>query len=369
MNSKNTEDFTEKQHDSRLKKLLVPILALVFLLTMVAWLAGFFNAKVAPQIKTSIATASNDNGYIVTRLKSEDLEGVAASITAKQATIISSRILARIDDIKVRSGDEVKQGDILISLEQNNLSSQAIEANEQVKAMQARHKEAQQNFQRAKELYKKKLVSEFELDKSKADYQSISAELTAAKQSLEQAKTTLSYATLRAPINGKVVERFAEPGNTAQPGTKLLSLYNPLSLRVEAQVREALALTLTQGQKIQIELPAKKMTLNGLIEEIVPAANIGSRTFLIKVSIDYSENLLPGMYARLLIPAGISNKLYIPQELVSRVGQLTFVWLDVNGKAERRFVRIGKTNKKGLVVIISGLQQGDKVRTSYNQLN
>jgi len=236
-----------------------------------------------------------------------------------------------------------------------------IEASEQVKAMEARHKEAQQNYQRAKVLHKKKIASEFDLDKSKADYQSIVAALTAAKQSLQQAKTNLSYATLRAPIDGKIVDRFTEPGNTAQPGTKLLSLYNPLSLRVEAQVRETLALTLKQGQKIEVELPSIHKTLMGLVEEIVPAANTGSRSFLIKVSVNYRENLLPGMYARMLIPAGESDKLYLPANTISRVGQLDFIWLDVNGRAERRFVRLGKTNKQGLVSVISGIAIGDKV--------
>jgi len=236
-----------------------------------------------------------------------------------------------------------------------------IEANEQVKAMEARQKEAQQNYQRAKVLHKKKIASEFDLDKSKADYQSIVAALTAAKQSLQQAKTNLSYATLRAPIDGKIVDRFTEPGNTAQPGTKLLSLYNPLSLRVEAQVRETLALTLKQGQKIEVELPSIHKTLMGLVEEIVPAANTGSRSFLIKVSVNYRENLLPGMYARMLIPAGESDKLYLPANTISRVGQLDFIWLDVNGRAERRFVRLGKTNKQGLVSVISGIAIGDKV--------
>jgi len=379
MNTQQTAQTSVKQKKSLIEKIIVPVLALALLLMLVAWLAGFFNDKVAPQLKpqltpqtkpqlNSLVTSTEiDSSYIVTSKKSTVFEGVSASIAAKQATIISSRLLARIDAISVRAGDDVKQGDVLITLEQNDLNSQVIEASEQVKAMQARHKEAKQNYKRAQELYKKNITSEFVLDKSKADYQSLVAELTAAKQALKQVKTILSYATLRAPISGKVVDRFTEPGNTAQPGTKLLSLYNPLSLRVEAQVREALALTLTQGQNIKVELPSLNKTLTGLVEEIVPAANTGSRSFLVKVSISSHvnghENLLPGMYARLLIPAGESNKLYLPANKIASVGQLNFVLLDVNGRAERRFVRLGQKNDQGLVAIISGVQVGDKVLT------
>ena len=351
------------QQENTVKKLIIPLLTLIILLVMVAWLAGTFNNKISPGFEQPSPALANSASYVVNSSTKAIFEGVAANITAKQTTIISSRLLARIDTINVRAGDIVKKGDVLITLEHKDLSSKVIETKEQVNAMLARHTEAQQNYQRANELFSKKIASQFDLDKSKADYQSIKAELTAAKQSLAQAQTTLSYATLRAPINGKVVDRFAEPGNTAQAGGKLLSLYNPLSLRVEAQVREQLALTLTQGQSITVDLPTIKQNLIGLVEEIVPAANTGSRSFLIKVSLPYQENLLPGMYARLLIPAGHAQKLYVPKSSVAHVGQLDFVHVLINGQSQRRFVRVGEKDKQDFVSIISGLVDGDIVVT------
>jgi len=344
------------------QKIIIPILAITILLLMVAWLAGSFDKKVAPSISEKSNNIKFDSSKIFTLVASQKaiFEPVAASVEAKQATIISSRILARIDKIDIRAGDIVKKGDVLIQLEQRDLQSQVIQAKQNINAIKARHKEAKQNYERSVKLFKKQLVSEFELDKNHADYRSIVAELTATEQAYAQAKTTLSYATLTAPINGKVVDRFAEPGDTAQPGNKLLSLYNPLSLRVEAQVREQLALTLNQGQKINIALPSVGKVITGEIEEIVPAANTGSRSFLIKARIEYHENLLPGMYARMLIPAGEVTQLNIPLNKVSHVGQLDFVWLNVNGDIQRRFVRLGK-QQGAMVTIISGLQAGDKV--------
>ena len=352
-----------------LQKILIPIIALTILLLMVAWLAGSFDEKVSPSLNQEInkisnsATIDKNNTYKIIASTDAIFEPVAASVEAKQATIISSRMLARIDTIQVRAGDKVEKGDLLIQLEQTDLQSQVLQAKQNIIALQARHKEAKQNFERSVQLFKKQLVSEFNLDKTRADYQSIVAELTAAKQVLSQVETTLSYATLIAPINGLIVDRFAEPGDTAQAGAKLLSLYNPLSLRVEAQVRERLALTLTHGQKIEIELPSVNKTLVGEIEEIVPAANTGSRSFLIKVRITYNENLLPGMYARMLIPSGKQIKLNIPSDKVAHVGQLDFVWVNINGEIQRRFVRLGQAQQNGMVTVISGLKDGDEVIT------
>lgn len=359
-----TQTNTDK---NSIQKILIPVIALAILLLMVAWLAGSFNDKVSPEFnkqvnsQTSNQTSVQSNSYIVKATKETIFEPVAASLKAKQATIISARILARIEQINSRAGNLVKKGDLLIQLEQSDLQSQVLQAQQNVNAMQARDKEAQQNLNRAIELFKTKLVSAFELDKNHANYQTINAELTAAKQALSLAKTTLSYATLIAPINGRIIDRFAEPGDTAQPGVKLLTLYNPLSLRVEAHVREQLALTLTHGQNIEVELPSVNKTILGEIEEIVPAANIGSRSFLIKVRITYHEDLLPGMYARMLIPAGKQTKLTIPINKVAHVGQLDFVWLNLDGEIQRRFVRLGKKEKNGRITVISGLMAGDEI--------
>lgn len=344
-----------------MKKSLLPILAIIMLLMMVAWLAGVFNEKVSPGDKKTPPVFTSAATFTVTTSEEALFEGVAASVSAKQATIISSRLLARIEKIYVRSGDKVNKGDILITLEHNDLSSKVIGANEQINAILARHTEAQQNYHRTEALFNKNITSKFDLDKSKADFQSIQAELTAAKQSLTQAKTTLSYATLRAPINGRVVDRFTEPGNTAQAGGKLLSLYNPLSLRVEAQVREQLALTLNQGQAITVVLPTIKQNLSGLVEEIVPAANTGSRSFLIKLSLPYQENLLPGMYARILIPAGLTQKLYVPKKSIFQVGQLSFVEVIIDQQSQKRFVRLGDENEQGMIAILSGLTAGEQI--------
>jgi len=352
-----------KADKSTVQKIFIPVIALTVLLLMVAWLAGSFNDKVAPALNNSInnkAMVAQHNHYLLVATKEAVFEPVAASLEAKQATIISARILARIEQINTRSGDLVKKGDLLIQLEQNDLQSQVLQTKQNIIAIQARVKEAKQNLDRAVELFKTKLVSEFELDKNRATYQMIHAELIAAKQALSQAQTTLSYASLIAPIDGRIIDRFAEPGDTAQPGIKLLSLYNPLSLRVEAQVREQLALTLTHGQTIEIELPSVNKIIQGEIEEIVPAANTGSRSFLIKARITYHENLLPGMYARMLIPAGEQTKLTIPVDSVAHVGQLDFVWLNVDGEIQRRFVRLGK-EKNGMITVVSGLMAGDKV--------
>lgn len=343
-----------------MKKILMSVLAIVILFAMIAWMAGLFDEKIPPgsnvvgqkAVGEPVATVYEDVTI---------LEKVPASVEASQATLISSRLLARISRVNVRAGDVVKKGDLILELENSDVKAQVQQARSRVNATTARSKEAGQNLARVKELRAGGVMSVADLDQAQANYDALLADLRGAEQALEEAITALSYTEIVAPFNGRVVDRFAEPGDTAQPGSKLLALYNPMSLRVEAQVREHLALGLEVGQALTVEIPSLNKIVDAVIEERVPAADPGSRSFLVKASVGFDKDMLPGMYARLLVPAGTGKQLLIPADRVVHIGQMDMVWVYRDGLAYRRFVRIGKLVRDDLVEILSGLGEGDLV--------
>ena len=349
----------ESAKTSLIKTLLKPIAAIVVLLLMVAWMAGIFDTKLQPGMNELISVVDVSNTHEVTRKALTIVEPVPASVEAKYATIISSRILARIVRIHVRSGDAVNEGQPLIDLEKSDLIAKSEQAKEHIKAVNARLVEAKQSLTRVEKLNEQRLVALADVDKARANHASLTAELALARQQKKEAETALSYTEIKSPINGRIVDRFAEPGDTASPGNHLLSLYNPLSLRVESHVREQLALSLSVGQSLMVDIPSLNKTVTAQIDEIVPAANTGSRSFLVKARIEYAEALLPGMYARLLIPAGVENSIVIPIDRVVEVGQLNVVWVLQNEQASRRFIRLGRVMPGGEVEVLSGLSEGD----------
>ncbi len=343
-----------------MKKLIVSIAALVTLALMIAWVAGAFHPKLAPGLEIPVVEAV-PAAYTVVREDIVVSEPVPASVGARQATTISSRTLARITEITVRAGDTVSQGQVLLQLERSDLESRLRQATEQVSAISARLTEAQQNLQRTEELYARKLVAAAMLDEARANNDALTADLATARQAVREAEVALSYTEIRSPIDGRVVERFAEPGDTASPGEKLLTLYNPNSMRVEAPVREKLAVGLQLGQAVQIEIPAADSVLTGRVEELVPAADPGSRSFTVKAQVDYGGTLLPGMYARMQIPAGVESLLLLPQELVVNYGQLEIVWVTGEHGLERRFIRTGQEVRPGMLEVLSGLAEGEQI--------
>ncbi len=344
------------------KRTLIPVVAIGGLLLMVVWMAGFFDQKIQPGLTPLDKVAVDATDVATVRQRAVNLvEPVPASIAAKYATLVSSRILARITTLNVRAGDMVSKGQTLIELEKSDLLAKTRQARENIKAVDARLTEAKQNLARVEALNQQGLVALADVDRARANYAALTAELALAQQQREEAETALSYTQISSPIDGRVVDRFAEPGDTASPGTPLLSLYNPLALRVEAHVREKLALSLTLGQSVEVDIPSLNKTVSAQIDEIVPAADTGSRSFLVKARVAFQKEMLPGMYARLLLPAGVEGRLVIAHDRVVQVGQQDMVWLLKEGQVYRRFVRLGKTLPEGDVEVLAGLSEGDQL--------
>jgi len=341
-------------------KIAIPVLAIVVLLIVVAWMAGFFTNKLQPGT-TPVKSVDSSQAVLVIKRQQAIYEPVPGSIEAKQSTVISSRILARIDKVHVHAGEIVQQGQLLIELEQSDLQSRVSQAKATGQSVSARLKEAKQVLARVVALVDKKLLPLAELDKAQANHNALVANLANVNQAITEAEAALGFAKVTAPIGGRIVDRFAEPGDTAQPGIKLLSLYNPSSLRVEANVREQLVLSLEIGQPVSVSIPALEASLQAEIEELVPAGNAGSRSFLVKSRLQEIKGLLPGMYAQLQVPAGSESLLLIPQDKVAKVGQLDIVWVAHGGALERRLIRTGKTYPDGMIHVISGLAEGEAV--------
>lgn len=341
------------------KRLLLPFLATLGLLLVIGWMAGLFSNKVTPEMRTMSADQAH-NAYVVSLRARPRVESVPAGVRAQETTRISSRIIARIDKIHVRAGDRVTKGQPLITLESSAIQAQIAQENARVASIQAQLDEARLTLQRTKSLKDKGLASNSDLDKAQANFSKLSSDLQAALQSEKQARTALSYSNIVSPIDGRIVERSSEPGNMASPGQPLLSLYNPLSLLVEANVRESLAIALKIGQQITLKIDALNKTITANISEKVPAADPNARSFVVKANIPFDQDLLPGMFARMDIELENIEQLMIPAQYISTYGQLNMVWVFQDKRLSRRFVRVGDRIDKDIVVV-SGLEIGEVI--------
>ena len=344
---------------NKIKLYSVPLLTIAGLLLAIMWMSGAFDTKIEPG-ETASTTSFKGKTLILKTAITDLHEDVPATVRSKQTTHVAARILAPIKAIHVKAGDTVKKGDLLIELDNRNNRANVAQSRANVNSIRAKLLQAKSHYTRTKNLYSKESVTKAQLEQANANYDSLKAQLVSARQKLASSETTSSYSKIKASFSARVVDRFAEPGDLASPGIKLLTLYDPTSLRIDANIRESLALTLKIGQPLETFIPAMNKTIYATIEEIVPAADPGARSFLIKAKIEHNGELLPGMYARIRIPAGKAEQLLIPVDYVKQMGQLDVVWVLENNMAVRRFIRIGQ-NTGDNILVISGLSEGEEL--------
>ncbi len=344
-------------------KASVVIVALVLLGGVMAYLAGFFERKIPIDSSGAAPPVDSGNVYTVEVTTEPLIEQASGTIRAKVETVISPLINATISSITVWSGDEVKAGDVLIKLDSRELRARVDQAHQAVIAAEARLVKAEKDFKRAQRIYRTDTgaISKAELDRIQAALHSASAELLRLRRQKDETKTALSYSTLKAPIAGRIVKRYADPGDTARPGQPLLRMYDPQTLRLEASVRESVASKLVEGQSLTAQVDAVNKRYAAAVDEIVPAADPGSRSFVVKVSLTGGSGLYPGMFGRLMIPIGQIEKIYIPNEAVTNVGQLDFVVVKTEHGPGRRYVRLGEQAVENRVEVVSGLAPGEKI--------
>jgi RND family efflux transporter MFP subunit len=345
------------------------LVSLTLLALLVMWLAGFFTEKVEPESVAPPAAEVPPLTWEAARGGIEpQFERAPGTIVARREATVSARITAVIAAVNARAADAVQRGQTLIELDSRDLAARERQADQAIAAAQARLGEAEKQYARMQALAADGTIPRSQYDSAQADRDAARAELERAQSAAAESRAGRSYATLTAPFDGRIVDRLAEPGDTAMPGQPLLKMYDPTQLRLEAYVRESLAGSLRPGQTVGVQIDALGDALEGRVEEVVPQAEPGSRSVLVKVALPEDPSLFPGMFGRLVIPSGEAERLYAPAAAVHRVGQLTWVWTlepatddAATTRAVRRYVKLGDREKEGWTEILSGLTSGAPV--------
>lgn len=310
------------------------------------------------------------------------------TVHAVKTSTLSSKLMAAVKTIKVREGDYVKKGDVLIFLDDSQVGAQLRQAEEAAAEAVKAHmaalagaesagaaaKLAGATYRRYLRLLKEDSASrqefeEAEARKSQAEaaFSQADAMVQAASHRVKQAEAALSYAkslnkdsSIYAPYDGFITAKMIEPGDLASPGTPLIGIEGTEGSYVELVVPEAHIKNAGIGKTSHLIIPASNdLSFEGAITTIAPAADPKTRSFMIKISFPANKNIHSGMYARVQIPSGEANALTIPSSALVYQGQLTGVFIvDSEKKARFRLVRTGKSFDKNME-ILSGLKSGD----------
>jgi RND family efflux transporter MFP subunit len=286
-------------------------------------------------------------------------EAVGA-VAARETAEVSSRIMAQITTVSAQAGDAVRKGQALFELDPRDAKARLKQAREGLAAAEAELERASLDAGRIERLYEKQAATKQEYDRAQAAYKAAQAGAEAAKAAVSEAQVFLSHATISSPIDGTVIDRLADPGDMAAPGRPLMTVYDPSTLRLEVSVAEGLRPKVRPGDTVAASIDSIGVEFEGLVEEVVPASDVASRSFIVRVAVPASANAYPGMYGRIRLSVGSTETILLPAEAVQHVGQLEMVTVVENGIAHMRAVKTGKQYPEGIEVL-SGLAPGETV--------
>jgi len=352
-----------------LRNVLPAVVGLAALILVIAYLAGVFSVKIPAgqrEAARAMRTLSpGDHTYVVEVKEKPYIEEAIGTLKAASRTEVSSQVLGRIDRIAVRAGDAVERGQVLVEIDRQALEAQLSQAESSLAAAEAAVERAKDALDRAVRLRDTTpgAIAEQDYRRLNSDYQAALADQRRAEQAVAEARVRLSYATIPAPMSGTIVDRWAEEGDMAQPGARLLSIYDQKSLRLEVPVMENLAVNVHKGDELTVVIDALGREFPGIVDEKVPQAEAASRSFLIKVKLPPDHELYEGMFGRLEIPAGVRRHLCLHRGAVQRIGQLEFVQVvdPQTKRLERRFVKTGQRGYGPFMEVLSGLEAGETV--------
>lgn len=315
------------------------------ILTLVALALAGCGHKVERRTTESLPPAAVRVQTIERKLRPAT-EEVVGTVRAKLRSVIEAKVSGKIDQMLVVPGQNVKSGELLASIEAREVQARLDQA-------LAVRQQTEGDLKRFASLLEQKILSQSEYDGAQSKFH-------VADATVKEAETLLSYTKVTAPFDGIITRKHADVGDLAAPGKPLLEMEDSRTLRLEADVPEAVVGKLALGDKLPVRISAIEAELEGEVSEISPAADPGSRTFLVKLDLPVSPALRAGQFGRVAMPVGETSALRGPVSAIVQRGQMEIVFVVSDSHAQLRLVKTGN-RIGGEVELVSGVDAGEKV--------
>jgi len=369
------------------------LIALVGLLLIVAAGAGYWRFGRAIDVPVAVATQGEILAYVVG----------PGSMQARVPVTLSARVNATVAHVHVDVGDEVRQGQLLATLDDRDLSARRGVVGGQQEAMQrniegarAALAKAQVDLELARskqrrdvELLARGFVSQAVADASNAALNGAAAGVEFAKSTLaareadartltqeaSYANTVLSYTRIVAPMDGIVVQRLSEVGNTVVPGTPLLKIVDPKTLWIATRVDESVVSRIEPGQSASIRLRSGEV-LPGKVARIARQSDAATRELDVHVAFDnVPQRFAIDQEAEVSIAVGEDSGLVVPLTALTRdrtgrqgvlvidAGRTRFQAVETAGAdANQVLVRKGLSGGEAVVAVAAGVVANQRVK-------
>jgi len=346
---------------------------------------------------------SSKTRQVVVKTEKTGRATISNTVTATgtlQATVtveVGTQVSGRIDKLYADYNSIVKKGQLIAQLDTQSLASTLESSKASLDQAQAEYNYQKANYGRYSKLIDKKLIAQTDFEEVNFNYRAAIASLKSAQATYEKNKTNLDYAFIYSPIDGIVLERDVEEGETVAASYStptLFTIANDLTqMEIEADVDEADIGQVKVGQRVEFTVDAfPDKTFNGEVKEIYlnPAEDESVVTYTVIVNAPNPEKILmPGMTANavfyvtekkniLVVSSGALS--FNPEESVIQVYQGNYpeakisrspskgektVWVKEGLNFSEKIIKVGETDEINYE-LLSGVKENTEVVVSMN---
>jgi RND family efflux transporter MFP subunit len=290
---------------------------------------------------------------------------IHGTVEASQVAAISARVMAMVTAVHVHTGQEVRQGQLLLEIDPQASKGQVTQAQGALSQAQAALALAERNYERFKALAEVRAASELEVDMARMQYEQASGAVEQASGAVAAASSVAGDARVTAPFDGRVAQKMVEVGDLAAPGRPLMKIESIAGRRLTISIPESLMqqakLQIGAHLTIRIDSRPDLGSLQGTVVEVAPGADPASHSLQAKIDLPVAE-LTTGAAGRAWIRTATRSAIAVPNDAILRQGGLNLVVIRTDkGIAASRVVTVGQEMADDKVEILSGLAGGETV--------
>jgi RND family efflux transporter MFP subunit len=262
--------------------------------------------------------------------------------------------------VYVEEGTYVRQGQLLVKLNDEVLQAQLRQQEAGVASAEANAAREDAALARAEELRGRGFLSQASLDSATANQRSARAQLSAAQAALSETRTRLNQTSIRAPVAGLISSRSVTRGQIVQPGTELFRMVRDGRLELDAEIPEAELRLVRSGMTATIA-SEQAAGATGRVRIVTPEVNAQTRLGIARIALSPGSGLRPGMFARAAIDVGAQPAVVVPADaVVFREGKAGVYTIGAGNAVRFNPVTTGARNGTQ-IQIVSGLDANQRV--------
>ncbi len=337
------------------------VLAALCLLLSVVLLPGCGAGKEAiPEVMDAAVPV------MVTEALRGDVE-VALSFTGilepEMVVNVVHKMGGKVAEVRVKDGDRVQAGELLIRLDAAEISAQVAQAEAACRMAQVQYETAARSLEDTRALYQEEIVSRQQFEEVETHYKVAEAQVAQAEAALQLAQTQLDDTLITAPISGTVSGVTINPGEMVTPGVPVVTINQMDTMEVSVKLTEKDVGRITIGQKVGVLVSAvSPELLEGEVVKVSPVADPRTRTYELKAALSNEDGQLKaGMTATIQAVVDIEkDTVIIPVEAILTQQGQQVVYIVEEGLAHRRPATVGLDNGT-IAGVLEGISTGEQV--------